>query len=201
MADCIYYEESLEPLLKTLKDLTGPATCVLCCYEQRTVGKNPEIERKYFELLQRDFELERIPLDRHDEEYRSEDIHIVSIHRKQTGHLPLEWFVAPAQQLLPGIPRAEHSRGGAPDWLWSLGPCGTTALLYKGAALFPNLVLQVPAFLFSAIFELHTSASMHWWGGISKLEFRGTKVIKIKCLVLLLAPWALLCHPLPKTRL
>ncbi|XP_075006795.1 protein N-lysine methyltransferase METTL21D isoform X1 [Calonectris borealis] len=84
MADCIYYEESLEPLLKTLKDLTGPDTCVLCCYEQRTMGKNPEIERKYFELLQVDFELEKIPLDKHDEEYRSEDIHIVNIHRKQT---------------------------------------------------------------------------------------------------------------------
>ncbi|XP_009073303.1 PREDICTED: protein-lysine methyltransferase METTL21D-like, partial [Acanthisitta chloris] len=84
MADCIYYEESLEPLLKTLKDLTGPNTCVLCCYEQRTVGKNPEIERKYFELLQRDFEVEKIPLDKHDEEYRSEDIHIMNIHRKQT---------------------------------------------------------------------------------------------------------------------
>ncbi|KAF4800024.1 Protein-lysine methyltransferase METTL21D [Turdus rufiventris] len=84
MADCIYYEESLEPLLKTLKDLTGPDTCVLCCYEQRTMGKNPEIERKYFELLQKDFELERIPLDRHDEEYRSADIHIVNIHRKRT---------------------------------------------------------------------------------------------------------------------
>ncbi|XP_074146835.1 protein N-lysine methyltransferase METTL21D isoform X1 [Sminthopsis crassicaudata] len=49
MADCIYYEESLEPLLKTLKDLSGPKTCIICCYEQRTMGKNPEIERKYFE--------------------------------------------------------------------------------------------------------------------------------------------------------
>ncbi|KAM6069615.1 protein N-lysine methyltransferase METTL21D isoform 2-T2 [Theristicus caerulescens] len=77
--------KSLEPLLKTLKDLTGPDTCVLCCYEQRTMGKNPEIERKYFELLQADFELEKIPLDKHDEEYRSEDIHIVNIHRKQTN--------------------------------------------------------------------------------------------------------------------
>ncbi|XP_066853531.1 protein N-lysine methyltransferase METTL21D isoform X1 [Anser cygnoides] len=85
MADCIYYEESLEPLLKTLKDLTGPDTCVLCCYEQRTVGKNPEIERRYFELLQMDFELEKIPLDKHDEEYRSADIHIVNIHRKRAG--------------------------------------------------------------------------------------------------------------------
>ncbi|XP_066045273.1 protein N-lysine methyltransferase METTL21D isoform X2 [Chamaea fasciata] len=89
MADCIYYEESLEPLLKTLKDLTGPDTRVLCCYEQRTMGKNPEIERKYFELLQRDFELETIPLDRHDEEYRSEDIHILTIHRKPTNSPPV----------------------------------------------------------------------------------------------------------------
>ncbi|XP_052552651.1 protein N-lysine methyltransferase METTL21D isoform X3 [Tympanuchus pallidicinctus] len=94
MADCIYYEESLEPLLKTLRELTGPDTCVLCCYEQRTVGRNPEIERRYFEvsaavnwhwLLQVDFELERVPLDQHDEEYRSEDIHIVTIHRKRTN--------------------------------------------------------------------------------------------------------------------
>ncbi|KAL2304130.1 hypothetical protein Nmel_009424 [Mimus melanotis] len=37
------------------------------------------------QLLQRDFELERIPLDRHDEEYRSADIHIVNIHRKRTN--------------------------------------------------------------------------------------------------------------------
>lgn len=36
------------------------------------------------QLLQMDFELERIPLDQHDEEYRSEDIHIVNIHRKRT---------------------------------------------------------------------------------------------------------------------
>ncbi|XP_076982929.1 protein N-lysine methyltransferase METTL21D isoform X3 [Tamandua tetradactyla] len=50
MADCIYYEESLEPLLKTLKDLTGSETCIICCYEQRTMGKNPEIEKKYFEV-------------------------------------------------------------------------------------------------------------------------------------------------------
>ncbi|XP_066480515.1 protein N-lysine methyltransferase METTL21D [Tiliqua scincoides] len=84
MADCIYYEESLEPLLKTLRDLAGPETCILCCYEERTVGKNPEVEKRYFELLQRDFELEKVPLDEHDEEYRSEDIHIFSIRRKRT---------------------------------------------------------------------------------------------------------------------
>lgn len=64
------------------------------------------------------------------------------------------------------------------------------SLLYKGAALFPNMVLQVSAFLFSTTFELHTSASMLCWGGISKLELGGTKLIKVKCPVLLLALWA-----------
>ncbi|KAM4690654.1 protein N-lysine methyltransferase METTL21D [Rhinophrynus dorsalis] len=83
MADCIYYEESLEPLLKTLKDLAGSETLILCCYEQRTMGKNPEIERKYFELLKTDFEFEEVPLDKHDKEYRSEDIHILQIYKKK----------------------------------------------------------------------------------------------------------------------
>nr|XP_034953175.1 protein-lysine methyltransferase METTL21D [Zootoca vivipara] len=86
MADCIYYEESLEPLLKTLKDLAGPETTILCCYEERTMGKNPEVEKKYFELLQKDFDLEKVPLEKHDEEYRSEDIHIFIIRKKKTNN-------------------------------------------------------------------------------------------------------------------
>ncbi|XP_077094595.1 protein N-lysine methyltransferase METTL21D isoform X2 [Siphateles boraxobius] len=49
MADCIYYEQSVEPLVETLKLLAGPETCIICCYEQRTVGVNPEIEKRFFE--------------------------------------------------------------------------------------------------------------------------------------------------------
>ncbi|KAB1278167.1 Protein-lysine methyltransferase METTL21D [Camelus dromedarius] len=76
--------KSLEPLLKTLKDLSGSETCIICCYEQRTMGKNPEIEKRYFELLQLDFDFEKIPLEKHDEEYRSEDIHILYIRKKKS---------------------------------------------------------------------------------------------------------------------
>ncbi|KAG8449186.1 hypothetical protein GDO86_016023 [Hymenochirus boettgeri] len=82
MADCIYYEESLDPLLKTLKDLSGSNTYIFCCYEQRTMGKNPEIENMFFELLKLDFEFQEVPLEKHDEEYRSEDIHILQICKK-----------------------------------------------------------------------------------------------------------------------
>ncbi|XP_048394382.1 protein-lysine methyltransferase METTL21D isoform X1 [Stegostoma tigrinum] len=82
VADCIYYEQSLEPLLRTLKELAGKNSCIICCYEERTMGNNPEIEICFFKLLQTDFEIEEIPLDRHDEKYRSEDIHILHIRRK-----------------------------------------------------------------------------------------------------------------------
>ncbi|XP_028576082.2 protein N-lysine methyltransferase METTL21D isoform X2 [Podarcis muralis] len=37
----------------------------------------------YEELLQRDFDLEKVPLEKHDEEYRSEDIHIFIIRKKK----------------------------------------------------------------------------------------------------------------------
>ncbi|MBN3314547.1 MT21D methyltransferase, partial [Atractosteus spatula] len=87
MADCIYYEQSVEPLAKTLRDLAGPQTCILCCYEQRTMGKNPEVEKRFFEvfwitLLLQDFEAEEIPLEKQDPEYSSEDIHILLLRSR-----------------------------------------------------------------------------------------------------------------------
>ncbi|XP_072345902.1 protein N-lysine methyltransferase METTL21D isoform X3 [Scyliorhinus torazame] len=49
VADCIYYEQSLEPLLWTMKELAGTNSCILCCYEERTMGNNPKIEIRFFE--------------------------------------------------------------------------------------------------------------------------------------------------------
>jgi len=45
-----YIPQSVEPLVETLKLLAGPETCIICCYEQRTVGVNPEIEKRFFEV-------------------------------------------------------------------------------------------------------------------------------------------------------
>ncbi|XP_036449974.1 protein-lysine methyltransferase METTL21D isoform X2 [Colossoma macropomum] len=79
MADCIYYEQ---PLVETLKLLSGPETCIICCYEQRTVGVNPEVERRFFELLLQDFESEKVPAERQDPEFNSPDIHILHLRRR-----------------------------------------------------------------------------------------------------------------------
>lgn len=82
MADCIYYEQSVEPLVETLKLLAGPETCIICCYEQRTVGVNPEIEKRFFELLLQDFQSEEVPPEKQDPEFSSPDIHLLHLRRK-----------------------------------------------------------------------------------------------------------------------
>ncbi|RXN11315.1 calpain-2 catalytic subunit-like protein [Labeo rohita] len=82
MADCIYYEQSVEPLVETLKLLAGPETCIICCYEQRTVGVNPEIEKRFFELLLKEFQSEEIPSEKQDPEFNSPDIHILHLRRR-----------------------------------------------------------------------------------------------------------------------
>ncbi|KAI4889195.1 hypothetical protein NFI96_012970 [Prochilodus magdalenae] len=82
MADCIYYEQSVEPLVQTLNLLSGPKTCIICCYEERTVGVNPEVEKRFFELLLQDFESEKIPAERQDPEFNSPDIHILHLRRR-----------------------------------------------------------------------------------------------------------------------
>ncbi|XP_049917566.1 protein-lysine methyltransferase METTL21D [Epinephelus moara] len=82
MADCIYYEQSIAPLVESLKLLSGPETCIICCYEQRTEGVNPKVERRFFESLHQSFDCEEIPLDKQDPEFSSPDIHILHIRRK-----------------------------------------------------------------------------------------------------------------------
>ncbi|CAM4643727.1 unnamed protein product [Leuciscus chuanchicus] len=82
MADCIYYEQSVEPLVETLKLLAGPETCIICCYEQRTVGVNPEIEKRFFELLLQEFQSEEIPPEKQDPEFNSPDIRLLHLRRR-----------------------------------------------------------------------------------------------------------------------
>ncbi|XP_074656634.1 protein N-lysine methyltransferase METTL21D-like [Tubulanus polymorphus] len=77
MADCIYYEESLEPLVKTIKDLCRADTCVFCCFEQRTTGNKPELERRFLELIGENFTIDTIPHRDHHVNFTSSDIQIL----------------------------------------------------------------------------------------------------------------------------
>ncbi|KAK7489222.1 hypothetical protein BaRGS_00019600 [Batillaria attramentaria] len=82
IADCIYYEESLEPLVKTAQSLCRKQTRLLCCYEKRDTGNKPELERRFFELAYDAFDVERIPTERHDQQFCSDDILIFKFKLK-----------------------------------------------------------------------------------------------------------------------
>ncbi|XP_069140410.1 protein N-lysine methyltransferase METTL21D-like [Argopecten irradians] len=82
MADCIYYDQSLGPLVETVRSLCSDRTAVYCCYEQRTTGNKPELERKFLEMMQEIFNVEDIPLERQDSHFRSEDILIKRFWKK-----------------------------------------------------------------------------------------------------------------------
>ncbi|XP_013383912.1 protein-lysine methyltransferase METTL21D-like [Lingula anatina] len=82
IADCVYYEEAVGPLVQTITDLCDDHTVVICSYEERTTGNKPELQKKFFELVEKVFRVEEIPLERHDPVYRSEDIHIMKFIMK-----------------------------------------------------------------------------------------------------------------------
>ena len=82
-ADCIYYEESLEPLVKTLRDLSTPETVILMSFEERTSEKKIHLQNCFFKLIDACFVIEEIPMKYHDDVYRSEDIHILKFTKKK----------------------------------------------------------------------------------------------------------------------
>ncbi|XP_050738265.1 protein N-lysine methyltransferase METTL21D-like [Eriocheir sinensis] len=74
LADCIYYGESLEPLVSTVKALSGANTTVIMSHEQRTDGNKPELQRRFFALMEKYFTQTHIAVEDQHEVYRSEDI-------------------------------------------------------------------------------------------------------------------------------
>ena len=42
--------KSLEPLVRTLKDLSSDKTVVYCCFEERLTGNKPYLQKTFFEV-------------------------------------------------------------------------------------------------------------------------------------------------------
>eukprot|EP00794_Sanderia_malayensis_P012015 gene12015-13255_t len=82
MADLIYYDESLAPLVQTMDTLCSNETIILMSYEERTTGNKPELERKFFKLAEQHFKMRKIPREEQDSVYSSDDIHIIEMRRK-----------------------------------------------------------------------------------------------------------------------
>ncbi|KAI0226084.1 Protein-lysine methyltransferase METTL21D [Lamellibrachia satsuma] len=82
LADCIYYTQSLEPLVDTIVNLSSSKTTILCCYEERTTGNKPQLEKDFFKLINEGFTVEEIAQSRQHAVYHSPDIHIIKFTKR-----------------------------------------------------------------------------------------------------------------------
>jgi len=83
ISDCVYYESSVDALVKTLSALTGPRTLVLISIEDRTSAEKVRVRNKFLKGVESaGFQIARVGFEDMDETFRSPDIHILMMKRK-----------------------------------------------------------------------------------------------------------------------
>lgn len=84
VSDCVYYESSVDALVKTLASLTGPKTLVLISIEDRTSEEKVRVRTRFLRGIEKaDFQIARVGFDDMDDTFRSPDIHILMMKRKK----------------------------------------------------------------------------------------------------------------------
>lgn len=86
LANCVYYESSLEPLLETVLELTDQRSVVLACYEERT----PEIKGlvgRWHDLVEQHFELEEVDKRYLQNSYWKEYVRVVLMRRREIAKI------------------------------------------------------------------------------------------------------------------
>lgn len=82
MSECVYYEKSVEPLVKTMTELCGPQTQVLLSYEDRESDANAAALEKFLQACQANFLVADVAEEEHHPEFTSHDIHILRLTPK-----------------------------------------------------------------------------------------------------------------------
>jgi len=82
MADLIYYNESLIPLVQTMVALSSKRTVILMSYEERSTGNKPQLQKEFFKLAEEYFIIHEVPTEEQDPVYNSDDIHIYEMKLK-----------------------------------------------------------------------------------------------------------------------
>jgi len=83
LTDCVYYEESVQPLLHTLETLCDSdcGTYAILSQEERDTPKQVVVWKQFLEELNNRFKIEYIPISQQDPTYSSTDIHLMKIYK------------------------------------------------------------------------------------------------------------------------
>lgn len=80
VSDCVYYEDSVDPLIDTFLTLRAP---ILMTFEERQTEHKQKVQRQFFDTLeQKGFQVRFFGLDDCHPDYASPDIKVVEIKQK-----------------------------------------------------------------------------------------------------------------------
>ncbi|XP_022165773.1 protein-lysine methyltransferase METTL21D-like [Myzus persicae] len=82
MADCIYYPEVVEALVKTITELTTPKTVILICQELRETEKQKNTWKMFLNLFLEHFDVSYVPEEEQHPIFSSSDIIIINAKKK-----------------------------------------------------------------------------------------------------------------------
>ncbi|XP_043269372.1 protein-lysine methyltransferase METTL21D-like isoform X2 [Venturia canescens] len=85
LADCVYYAESIDPLLKTLEMLLNrnAQSYAILSQEERDTPGQIRVWEIFMEKLRNQFSVEIVPISDQDSMYSSEDIHLMKLKPKK----------------------------------------------------------------------------------------------------------------------
>ena len=84
ISDCVYYEDSLEPLVKTLSGLSsnGGKTRILMSYEKRFSEQKIKVENSFFELIKKNnFSVKEFPSSECHPDFSCDDIKVILMRK------------------------------------------------------------------------------------------------------------------------
>ncbi|XP_066152904.1 protein N-lysine methyltransferase METTL21D-like [Euwallacea fornicatus] len=79
MADCVYYKESIDKLVDTLKNLSGSNTKVLMSHEIRESQQQQDYWNYFYGLITKHFQAHFVPLEDQNEIFRCSDILVIEL--------------------------------------------------------------------------------------------------------------------------
>jgi len=82
LSDCIYYNESLEPLIETLNVLVKPSTKIILAQELRESKKQIELIKDFLKQIQATITFREVPQQDQHPHYQCNEIMLFSGVRK-----------------------------------------------------------------------------------------------------------------------
>lgn len=76
-ADCVYYEQALDDLVDTIRQLCTVNTQVLISYEERDSDVKVKLQNDFRNLMLKHFSLQEISLEEQHPDFRAEDIRLM----------------------------------------------------------------------------------------------------------------------------